>query len=161
MISSLHRGKQHGFTLIEVLIALVVLSVGLLAVAAMQEMALGRNVDANELSIVTNIAADMLERMRFNRPNVTAYGGIDTSNAGTRPPNAQAMAQGDFDQWTARLANSRLSGARGLVAVTTIGPADLNQSQVTVQVTWNGGNRTGSATLRTRSISLGTVLAPE
>jgi type IV pilus assembly protein PilV len=157
----IHSRSQRGFTLIEVMIAMVVLSFGLLAIAAMQDMALGRNVDANEMSIVTNIAADMLERIRFNRPNVAAYSGIDTSNAGTRPPNAQAMAQGDYDQWTARLAASRLNGARGFVTVAALGPAVLNQSQITVQVTWTGGNRSGTATLRTHSVSLGTLVAPE
>jgi type IV pilus assembly protein PilV len=161
-MSTLAYLRSHrGFTLIEVMIAMVVLSFGLLAIAAMQDMALGRNVDANEMSIVTNLTADILERIRFNRPNVTAYSGIDTSNAATRPPNAQAMAQGDYDQWSARLGASRLTGARGLVTVAALGPGNLNQSQVTVQVTWSGGNRTGTAALRTRSVSLGTIVAPE
>jgi type IV pilus assembly protein PilV len=160
-----HRNSQRGFTLIEVMIALIVLSFGLLAIAAMQDMALGRNVDANEMSVVTNLAADMVERIRFNRPNVTAYNGIDTSNAGTRPLNAQAMAQGDYDQWAARLGASRLGGVRGLVTVAALGPANLNQSQVTVQVTWTGGMRTGTGTLatvlRSRSISFGTIVTSE
>ena len=160
-----YRKSERGFTMIEVMIALIVLSFGLLAVAAMQDMALGRNVDANEMSVVTNLAADMLERIRFNRPNVAAYNGVDTSNAGTRPPNAQAMAQGDYDQWAARLAATRLGGVRGLVTVAALGPANLNQSQVTVQVTWTGGGRTGSGTLKTvlrsRAVSFGTIIAPE
>jgi type IV pilus assembly protein PilV len=145
-----------------------VLSVGLLGIAAMQSMALGRNVDANELSIVTNLAADMVERIQYNRPNVTAYAGIDTLNAGTRPPDTQPMARGDYDQWSARLTATPLRGVRGLVSVTAIGPANLNQSQVLVQVTWTGGSVGGMAlegtmtrTARTRAVSLGTVIAPE
>jgi len=158
-----YKNRERGFSLVEVMVAAVVLSVGLLGIAAMQGMALGRNVDANELTVVTNLAADMLERIRFNRPNAAAYAGIDTTNAATRPPSAQAMAQGDYDQWSARLtaARPRLGGVRGRVTVTALGPAALNQSQVTVQVTWNGGNQTGTAVLRARSVSLGTLIAPE
>jgi type IV pilus assembly protein PilV len=153
--------REAGFTLIEVMISVMVLSFGLLAIAAMQDMALGRNVDANELTIVTNLASDMLERIRFNRPNVTAYDGIDTGNAATRPPAAQAMAQGDYDQWSARLAAARLGAVRGLVTVTALGPANLNQSQVVVQVTWNGLNQAGTAALRNRSVLLSTLIVPE
>src|SRR5437762_473677 len=123
---------DHGFTLIEVMIALVVLCFGLLAMAAMQEMALGRNVDANELSLATNLAVDMMERIRFSHQTVGLYQGINTTNAGTQPgaasigtcttlgvsgtgnvtlascTNALPMAQGDFNQWSARLAATNL-----------------------------------------------------
>jgi type IV pilus assembly protein PilV len=145
--------------LVEVMIAVVVLSFGLLAVAAMQEMALSRNIDANELSIVTNLASDMLERIRFNRQNAITYSGIDTTNVGTRP--AAPMAQGDYDQWSARLAATRLRGVRGQVTVTSLLPASLNESQVTVLVTWNGGAQGGTEALRSRAISLVTLVAPD
>jgi type IV pilus assembly protein PilV len=148
---------ENGFTLIEVMLAMMVLGVGLLGIAGMQEMALGRNVDANELSVITNLAADMVERIRFNGRNVTAYNGIDTLNVATRPPNAQVMAQGDYDQWSARLAASGLGNVRGRVTVAAVGPqgdTGLNQNQVTVQVNW-------SALIRTRALNLTTIVSPE
>ena len=148
---------QNGFTLIEVMLALMVLGVGLLGIAGMQEMALGRNVDANELSVLTNLAADMVERIRFNGRNVTVYDGIDTLNVATRPPNAQVMAQGDYDQWSARLAASGLRNVRGRITVIAVGPqgaTGLNQNQVTVQVNW-------SALIRTRALNLTTIVSPE
>jgi type IV pilus assembly protein PilV len=160
MTASIETRQERGFTLVEVMIAMVVLSFGLLAVAAMQDMALGRNVDANEMSIVTNLAADMVERIRYNRPNVTAYAGIDTTNAGTRPPASEPMARGDYDQWSVRLATTRLQAVRGAVAVAAFGPPNLNQNQVTVQVTW-GGRRVGTELARNRTVSLGTLIAPE
>jgi type IV pilus assembly protein PilV len=150
------RGES-GFTLIEVMLALMVLGVGLLGIAGMQEMALGRNVDAKELSVITNLAADMVERIRFNGRNVAAYNGIDTLSIATRPPNAQLMAQGDYDQWSARLAASGLRNVRGRVTVTAVGPqgtTGLNQNQVTVQVNW-------SAVIRTRALNLTTIVSPE
>ena len=148
---------ERGFTLIEVMFAMMVLGVGLLGIAGMQEMALGRNVDSKELSVITNLAADMVERIRFNGRNVTIYNAIDTLNVATRPPDAQLMAQGDYDQWSARLTASGLPNVRGLVTVTAIGPqgaAGLNQNQVTVQVTWSG-------VIRIRGLSLTTIVSPE
>jgi type IV pilus modification protein PilV len=176
---------EHGFTLIEVMIALVVLCFGLLAIAAMQDIALGRNMDANELSLGTNLVADMMERIRFSRQTVGLYSGIDTTNAATRPAaasittcttlgvsgtgnvtlaqctNALPMAQGDFDQWSARLAATGLRGIRGSVTVGAAGPVGLGQNQITVLVTWTGGNRTDTARARTRSVSFGTVVTLE
>lgn len=152
---------QKGFTLIESMIAMVVLAVGLLAIAAMQDMALGRNVDANEISLVTNLASDMLDRIRFNKTNVTAYNGIDTQNPATIPLATQVMANGDYTQWSARLAASRLTSVRGLVSVAAVGPTTLSQNQVTIQVTWYGGSRTGTGMGRTRSVILSTVVAPD
>lgn len=148
------RGDQGGFTLIEGMISLVVLSVGLLAVSGMQSVALSRNVDANQLSLVTNLAAEMVERIRYNRANATAYNGVDTGNSATRPPATQPMARGDYDQWAARLAASGLAGVRGQVTVTTLAPTALTQSQVTVRVNWIGG-------LLNRAIVLSTVVVPE
>ncbi|TAJ23405.1 MAG: type IV pilus modification protein PilV [Nitrospirae bacterium] len=153
--------SQGGFTLIEVMLAMLLLTVGLLAIAGMVEMSLGRNVDANEISLATNLASDVIERIQFNRQNVTAYNGalnsgIDTLNSATRPPATQPMARGDYDQWSARLAASGLRNVRGVVTVSATGPTvpSLNQSQVTVQVNW-------SSTIRTRTLVVSTVVAPE
>src|SRR5438309_3787125 len=58
--------KEAGFTLIEVMFAVVFLSIGLLGIAAMQDIAISRNVDGRRLTVATNLAAEMLERVRFN-----------------------------------------------------------------------------------------------
>jgi len=153
-----HRpGGDAGFTLVEGMIAMVMLAVGLLAIAGLLDVALSRNVDANDLSQATHLASDMMERIRFNRANVSAYSGIDSANSTTRPPSTQPMAQGDYDQWSARLAGARLGGARGQVAVAALGPqgaSGLNQSQVTVTVTWSGA-------VLPHTLTLTTVVAPE
>lgn len=152
--------SQKGFTLIESMIAMVVFAVGLLAVAAMQDMALGRNVDSNELSLVASLASDMMDRIRFNKANVTAYNGIDTQNPTTIPPTTQVEANGDYIQWSQRLVASRLTSIRGFVSVAAMGPTALSQNQVTVQITWYGASRTGTGMGRTRSVTMSTVVAP-
>jgi type IV pilus assembly protein PilV len=156
-----HEG-QEGFSLIEGMLATVVLGVGLLAVAGMQSISLGRNADANELTVATNLAAEMIERIQFNRRNATIYNNVDTLVAGTQP-TTDSMAGGDYIQWRDRLNNSGLANVQGRITVTPIGPTTppLNQSQVTVQITWRGSVKGETSTFVTRNLTLNTIIAPE
>ena len=156
------RGRS-GFTLLESMIAVVILSTGLLALAGMQTISFSRNVDANELTRVTNLAAEMVERIQFNRRNVMAYNGIDTLNVATQPPSAQPMARGDYAQWQALLSESGLSSVHGSVTVVPTGPTtpSLNQSLVTITVSWFGSIRSETSVKRSRAITFRTVIAPE
>ncbi len=155
----LQDGNQGGFSLLEAMVALFLLTIGLLGLAAMQSLALSGNVNANELSLATNLSSDMLERIRYNDQNVTAYNGIDTQSGGTKPPTAQAMARGDYEQWDARLENTGLSGVQGLVTVTAQGPAQLNQQLVTVQVNWTNRRRGGGVNTVRRSLNHSVIIS--
>jgi len=59
--------KNQGFTLLEVLIALVVFSFGLLALAALMAKGLQYNTSALHRSYASSQAYDMADRMRANR----------------------------------------------------------------------------------------------
>ncbi len=161
--------SESGFTLLEGMIATVILSVGVIAMGAMQGIAITRNVDSTELTLATNMASEMLERIQFNRRNVTAYAGIDTNNPCLLPA-IQTMAQGDCVQWQAMMANqgasgisqaSMLTGVRGVVTITpvvTVPP--LNQNRVNVVITWTGRNM-GTTAAAPRRVMLDTTIAPE
>lgn len=167
------RGEK-GFTLIELMFAVVYLAVGLLAIAAMEDIAIGRSVDAKRLTVAVNLATEMLERVRFNTPanstltganypyngiqacsNLAACAGGETAGNTT----ANATANGDYDQWRARLKATDSSGQLmlpGAVATVTsaaIGTASLGQVLVTVSVSWTSG-------LRSPTITLNTIVAP-
>ena len=159
---------QSGFTLIEGMIAGAILSIGVLAVAGMQGIALTRDVDSTELTRATNLAAEMIERIQYNRKNIAQYG-IDTSNATPCPQNAgtQAMAKGDCDQWVALLSNPQASGlvnVRGVVTApaTPVGTLAtlLNQYPVTVTVSWTGAAGETKAA-RVKQVVLTTTVSPE
>jgi type IV pilus assembly protein PilV len=142
------------------MMAAVVLGIGLIAIAGMQGIALSRNVDANELTLASNLAADMVERIQYNRRNAIVYNNIDTLLPSTQP-TMNTMASGDYTQWKARLESARLGAVKGRVTVSDIvmNPS-LKQSTVAVQVQWTGN--TGSAvTARTRTVTLNAVVAPE
>ena len=55
--------KQDGFTLIEVLIALTIFAVGLLAIAAMQTSAIRMNATGNRLTELSTVGIDKFEEL--------------------------------------------------------------------------------------------------
>ncbi len=59
--------KSRGVTLIEVLVAVLVLSIGLIGLAALQANALQANHSSYMRSQATNLAYDIADRMRTNR----------------------------------------------------------------------------------------------
>ena len=69
------RVKQtaNGFTLIEVLIALLILAVGVLGIVALQFKTLKYSHDANLRSQINFLAYDISDRMRGNRANAGDY----------------------------------------------------------------------------------------
>ena len=66
-IQIIHRNHQQGFSMMEVLIAVVVLTIGLLGGAAMQAQALSSNRDARLTSVAVALAREVGEMMRGNK----------------------------------------------------------------------------------------------
>jgi type IV pilus assembly protein PilV len=158
--------NERGFSLLEGMLSAVILGTGLLAMSGMQAIALVKNVDANELTRVTSVASDMMERIYFNRRNAVSYNGIDTksvTNCSGISATAQPQAKGDCLLWQSVVGGTQLENVQGLVSVdlTPIAPTVLGQRKVTVTITWLGSMNSGSTTKRPRSLTLNRVIAPE
>jgi len=107
--------RQTGFTLTEILVALVVLSVGLLGLAALQITGLRNNQSAYYRSIATTLAYDMADRIRANRTaeDLGSYRtvamadapGAGTTNCAPGPCTTAAMATYDVSHWKCSLGN--------------------------------------------------------
>jgi len=54
---------QHGFTLVEVMIAMAIFAIGILAVAAMQINSINTNAAARMQTEATSVASDAMERL--------------------------------------------------------------------------------------------------
>jgi len=67
------RSRAAGFSIIEVLIALLVLAFGLLGFALMQALNLRYTQSANTRTQATNLAFDMFDQMRSNRLTMLQY----------------------------------------------------------------------------------------
>lgn len=71
------RIRQNGFTLLEVLIAMVILSVGLLGLASLQARSLSTNQSAYLRSQANVLAYSIIDRIRANRPTGVLAGPQD------------------------------------------------------------------------------------
>ena len=96
--------RQRGFSLIEVLVAAVILSVGVLGVAGMQVASLQQNRTALLRSEAQQLAWDLADRMLVN-PDAN-YASVDFSDDPTFSTNCSTsncslnhMAQFDVAQW--------------------------------------------------------------
>jgi type IV pilus assembly protein PilV len=94
---------QRGFTLLEILVAIVVLSIGLLGLAGLQAVSLNNNQIAYYRSIASQQAYDMADRMRANQAGVNAAVGNYNNLPTTLPPTG-SMALMDWTQWLANTA---------------------------------------------------------
>ncbi len=107
MKSPIKRKTQRGTTLVEVLVALVVLSVGLLGIAALQMTSLRNNRGAHLRSQAQVLAYDIADRMRANR-NV-ALANAYVVALGVTPAGGTLNAL-DLQEWKATLAQALPSG---------------------------------------------------
>ncbi len=128
------RGGQSGMTLVEVLVALLVLSIGLLGIAALQTTGLTATRTAGARTQATLMAYDIIDRMRANRrdavlaasPYVTALTDLYTD-----PATAPAGTPGDdLIAWKTELA-AILPEGRGAIVQDAADPA-----VVTVTIQW-------------------------
>lgn len=120
--------RHKGFTLVEVLVALVVLSVGMLGIAALYLEGLRAGRTAIYRTTAINLAADMADRIRANRTAGLAYGGTGPgadSGCINGPVDCTAaqLAADDWLDWNNRLTAQMPEGASGEIQVDATTPA--------------------------------------
>lgn len=130
MTTSRLRAVAAGFTLLEVLIAIVVVAFGLLGLAGLQVFALRNNVSAAQRVTASALTADIVDRMKANYEGVVAGNYNGTTGAAYTGPAVSTcselngacspanLATTDLFQWQQRVA-ATLPGGTGIVCVDT------------------------------------------
>lgn len=139
-----------GFTLLEVLIAVVVLAIGVLGLALLQFSALRGDNQSSERSLAQAFAYEIADQMRAN----TAAAGQDLFSiaAGTTAPaplvncgadacSPTEMAAWELSQWQTRLINSLPEGTARIQCSAAAGCAPGLMH--TVSVIWNENRLSG------------------
>jgi len=91
--------KEEGFTLLELMIAMIVLGIGIFALIQMQVAAMSGNLSANQMTTAMTLAQDEIEQLK--RLALT-NGALTDSNAGnnadlTSTPNAASLEHTDVN----------------------------------------------------------------
>jgi type IV pilus assembly protein PilV len=132
----MHSKKSTaGFTMLEVLIAIVVIAFGLLGVAGLQVVALKNNQSAAYRLIATTLANDMVDRVKTNavgasdllydQPELDAYTTQVPECLSLAGCSPQQLAQNDRFEW-AQLVAAALPGGRAIVCLDSTPDDGLN-----------------------------------
>lgn len=126
--------RQSGFSLLEVLIAILVLSFGLLGFALMQTMNVRFVQSSNYRTQATNLAYDLIEQMRSNRYQANWYssasfdpGSVDVATACSPDAGAVSLAQ-KVTLWQCQVVKALGEDAGAEVTI--------NDGAVSVAITW-------------------------
>lgn len=144
--------KQRGVTIIEVLVAMLILAVGLLGMASLQVRAVSDTSNSSFRSIAIFYANDMADRIRSNPVgeqgnlyNDEAGGSAKASCLAVAGCNSSDMAANDKHEWLTNVAQALPAGT---------GEITKNGNVYTVTVSWSArvkavdvnGDETGIAT---------------
>jgi len=151
-----HRLLQRGFSLIELLVALIVFSIGLLAIAGLQTVSKAANFEAIQRTAASQIAYGLLEEMRVNGDAMDIYlaaGELGGGSRGGEPaPNCRigaecnAAQKAAHDLWfweqalDGNLETNAGVGTGGLVLPTMciVGPPGGGAGIYQVTIAWRG-----------------------
>ncbi|WP_447589240.1 type IV pilus modification protein PilV [Aquipseudomonas campi] len=161
---------QRGFTLIEVMIALVILAVGLLGMASLMARSQKSNESAYSRSQATLLAYDIVERMRTNliapadankkykvlfvtesSGNASSYTLASlpncTSPTGTIPTGGASRASYDIATWCSTLRSSlpSVDTTSTKISFDTTKLNSLGVATVTVKIQWQDNSTDGTA----------------
>ncbi len=131
-----HLRNDTGFTLVEAMVSLVVLSVGMIGIAALYAHGLGAGRTAQYRTEAVNLVADMADRIRANRLGGAAYAGA-LANNGCDPQNGAVnctpiqMAAHDLFLWDQQVQQRLPNGAWQVLVNPGADPPSFQ-----IQVSW-------------------------
>jgi type IV pilus assembly protein PilV len=134
------KNRSRGFTLLEVLVAMVVLSIGLLGLSGLQTSSLRNNHSAFLRSQATVATNSIIDRMRANRDSAAAgdydivYTATPTASTCSSGCSTADVAEKDLTLWRAYI--GRLPGGQGQIQVSTVTISGVAYETAEIKVRW-------------------------
>lgn len=143
-------GVHRGFSIVEALVALIVLSVGMLGIAALYVESLQAGRSAVYRTHAVNLASDMADRIRANRnagiqgnayvlaagDNPAVQGCADTGG-GSSACDQVTLAEDDLARWLAAIRDTLPGNGNGTPSGTVAVDPATAPTQYTITVTWS------------------------
>lgn len=146
--------RVRGLSLIEVLVAVLVLGLGLLGLAMLQATNLRLAQSANQRTIATNLSSDLLDDIRSNRLLAAQYTGTyNASSVAANTPCAQINTVTPDQRKTGFTCRMREALGETATAVVNVG-ADR---RISIVISWGDGQRWDPTQPRT-SFSMSSAL---
>jgi|GEM_PF-1198680 len=138
------RNRRRGFTLLEVLVALVVLSIGLLGIGKLVMVSSRGNDSALFRSQATALAYTMLDAMRANRDQATsgAYDVPTGAYAGAQDCvsascDASQLVVSNIQNWKSTLSKHLPEGDGSITTAAAVGADGQTRTTATITVQWD------------------------
>lgn len=142
MVCRAHSSRtpaQRGFSIVEAMVALLVLSVGMLGIAGLYVTTLRASGSALFRTHAVNFAADMADRIRANPTAGNAYGGAAANNncaGGVVDCSPAQLAADDLFRWQQQIAAILPDDGDVNTPQATVTVAGANPRSYTIRVSW-------------------------
>lgn len=148
--ATVSRARERGMTLIEILVAIVVLSIGLLGLAGLQLKGVQVNQGSTYRSQAAILAAEMAERIRADLTGAAANAYQVTNGTATTPSAA-------LTDWLARVQML----PQGSATITAVANGATTGSQlINITVTWADTRAQAATGVATTSFAPGSFYLP-
>jgi type IV pilus assembly protein PilV len=129
------KARQQGVGLIEVLIAVLILSIGFLGIAAMQARSLSTNNSAMARSLATISSYSILDAMRADLSNAVSGSYNGTYTANSCPAAGTSLVNAQLAQWCSQLGASlgASSSTSGKIACAAANGTNTANCTITIQ----------------------------
>jgi type IV pilus assembly protein PilV len=128
--------KQQGFSLIEILITMVITSIGLLGIAGLIVTSLKNNQGSYSRTQASMLANDIVDRMRANRGTAESASLPYNLAMNASPSTSAPVPLADLIAWRAAVASSVPEGKSSIVF-------DAATMNVVVTIQWDDSRSTG------------------
>lgn len=133
---ALARRRAAGFTMIEVLVALLVFSLGVLALVAIQATAARMASDARDRAVATFLADQILARMLISDPATAGSFAHQPTGTTACNPSGTASTNATVTGWLTEVSQQLPNAASSMQQIVV----NAGSGEVTVRLCWQNGN---------------------